>query len=154
MSCFRAINRLDAVLKKEAEMRPMARRYSSHKEIRDTSAQLLIPQNDVPLEAPDEQSPPIAMRANDHRPIAASGSVPSMPTTTTSFVFENSELVYAAHPSAGSGLTAFDAIDNAIAFDTSAGTENANLFDMDIQSWPAWLTQEESPNLLWSNPHT
>jgi hypothetical protein len=42
MSCWRALSRLDVVVKKEMNADRPPRRYSNHKQLRDSSSQLLI----------------------------------------------------------------------------------------------------------------
>lgn len=147
LACWRALSRLDVVMKKEMEGERRIWRCSTQKEVQDSSYRLFIPratsrpghdsmspstrpepefrvQNSSPTRTPPAAAYPIepALRG------AASG-LPSVSTEPGPGVNLNG-------PAAG--------LDGSI--ELFGDDNNTNIFDFDFQNWPAWLTDRNSPN--------
>jgi len=163
MSCWRALSRLDVVVKKEMNADRPPRRYSNHKQLRDSSSQLLI-------------SSPAGTRAefNPFSPTIqelgrSAGNIPEVsPLLTTSISPENTYAyasnshayalpALASNPQEPQVPVSTSAVDpsldtnirNGFGNDLSGsifGTQELDIFDMDVQNWPSWLTDQHSPD--------
>ena len=125
MSCARALSRLDAVWKAESLTKLESRRYSGSKNIRDSSDQLLISQNESGTETGNHDSASVNSRDLVNSIAHDDSSILPQPSPPMVSEFENNIV---------EGHTQRD-------FDSMT-----NLFDLDIQNWPAWFTNDESPN--------
>lgn len=182
LGCWRALSRLDVVVKKAIEGDRRARRYSNQKQLRDSSAQLLIvPAPTTGTAVPDvEPASPDGMQeddqtggnASDTSPVPLPGhSPPSLPPAdalqppppsalSTLGLDSVSEVGSEAAP--GSVTSSIDSfLPMAFGVDPTSeggvgagmselmsGALDPHLFDMDIQNWPSWLTNQDSPQYI------
>ncbi|KAF7128673.1 hypothetical protein CNMCM5793_003524 [Aspergillus hiratsukae] len=127
-ACWRALSRLDVVMKKEMAGEQRSWRRSIPKDVKDSSYNLLIgPSSSQPDDHSHSMSPPHQLPPLPENPLPGDFIVPPAP---------NDAHEPALNPAAvglDGGIELF--YDN----------YNANIFDLDIQNWPTWLTDSNSP---------
>lgn len=144
MSCWRALDRLNSVLKQEGHGQTPLRRYSWKKQVGDTSAQLLVPKvhslNRNTGRSPnfDGHPNPSALQEDTARETAFGNSRDLLFTNT----FDFGQI---APSSASNGTVSASSADSGMPQEVFGSTTNSNIFDLDIQNWPAWLTNSNSP---------
>lgn len=141
-SCSRALNRLDAVLKSETGKSTQERRSSANKQIQDTSTQLLIPLN-------GDAGPAVGVRnplTPPHQTIAEEAAA-NAGSSTAPMTFDSTKPPFVAQPQLQASFSATTSLDPqaGAALDALTAGDALNLFDLDIQNRPAWLTNDESP---------
>lgn len=146
MSCWRALNRLNSVLKQEGHGNHPLRRYSWKKQVGDTTMQLLLPQvrptsrnagTPATFEG-DLDATALLNRAAQDTAVPDSQDLLTLNTSTLG-------------PRASLGIGSAQLTDTAL-FGNNA--DSSNIFDLDIQNWPAWLTDSNSPSYDWPNVPT
>ena len=175
MSCWRALNRLDAVVKKEIEEEQRPKKSSTHKHL---YASLSKPppasSNEINPFSPaihdiDQRSsnassfssPSVTQSTPCYGTSGssiASSTEPSNPTPVPPTFDNNGQLPPMAGPTDGAAYPippmvnldpAFNASFTSGSFDGSSlsniGTQYTDIFDIDIQNWPIWLTELNSP---------
>lgn len=147
-SCSRALNRLDAVLKTKTGMKVHRSTATLHKQIQDTSARLLVLGNG------NEQPVATGSIAQTPPPQAdAAGVATSTAGTTASeapFAFEPTPSAFEALLEPQDSLsepTSSSVQQSGTTLHPSMAIDAFDLFDLDIQNWPSWLTNDESPDL-------
>ncbi|KAL1999208.1 hypothetical protein VTN02DRAFT_4885 [Thermoascus thermophilus] len=146
LACWRALSRLDVVMKKEMEGERRIRRCSTQKEVQDSSYRLFIP--------PARSRPSPSTRPEADFRVQSSSSPRNSPTTA----YPIEPTLQGAAPGLPSALTepgpGVDLNGPAAGLDGGIelfGDDNAtNIFDLDFQNWPAWLTDRNSPNYTMS----
>jgi hypothetical protein len=140
-ACWRALGRLDVVMKKEMEGEQSLWRRSTPKDVQDSSYRLLIGpssnQGGVDRTTPssrggDETS---GLQLTPPAPISASNAI-----ETNGLIGSAAMNIPPSDPTQSySGL----GLDGGI--ELFCDNNNASIFDLDIQNWPAWLTDSNSP---------
>lgn len=139
-ACWRALSRLNVVMKKEMEGEQRHRRFSMQKRVRDSSYQLLItPTASAPLESSvDELVQPMPGSAAESSSAMAKAGAFLLDPDATPDLQQMSGNHALQLDTAGSGF-------DQSALDGLGMGDDLPIFDMDIQNWPAWLT-DNSPN--------
>ena len=175
MSCWRALNRLDTVVKKEMEAGRRPRRPSTHKQPRDSSSKLLATSSkEVNPFSPtiqdfDESSSnassfcvsPVTKNVEflqSNGTNIPSSMWPSNPTPIPTVLNDHAQLPVTTGSSNGTAYlpVSMANLDPALigglssgGFDNysllNLGSQYTDIFDIDIKNWPMWLTDQHSP---------
>jgi hypothetical protein len=145
-ACWRALSRLDVVMRKEMEGEQRLWRRSTPKDVQDSSYRLLI--GPSTSQAGVDMATPSSHSSDEVFPQQTSSSV-QLPTSTSNAIDRSLRNGLIGPPVLN--MAAMDRSQNPTPIGLDGGIElfydsaNANIFDLDFQNWPAWLTDSNSP---------
>lgn len=147
LSCWRALNRLDAVVKREMGNNRRAMRYSSQKQLRDSSMELLFSPTRCELN-------PVSPTARDSFGLVSEAGRVVLPSNQDDNITPSAQASCLPNLMDGTAIPELGPLVDTTPSDhqsmdfseTFAALPQFNIFDMDIQNWPSWLTAENSPD--------
>lgn len=144
-ACWRALSRLNVVMKKEIEGEQRHRRFSMQKQVRDSSYQLLI----TPPTLTGRGANPFESSVDELvQPIAGSAAESSSTMSNAGTFLGGADVAPGLQPISENHALQLDTARSGFdesALDGLGMGGDLPIFDMDIQNWPTWLT-DNSPN--------